>query len=226
MLALLLAVVVLAVPASGSASLPSATKTLQRAQDPVIVRTGQLGDLPDRGTSRYRLYAVRHGRLEPIPYQFDARGADGELVLSDDGAEADFTFGSDDELVFMAKDTGDRASDEVSQSGGDAAFELAVVDRGHGDAGWAYLVHFPEYPPPRSPVRYATFDRDRQEARGLTYQVSYSHDRSNFLGRVRIVPGAGTPETLIERLKMQISPTFSFFWTTIHPTLTEESFSV
>jgi hypothetical protein len=75
-------------------------------------------------------------------------------------------------------------------------------------------------------VRYATFDGERQEARGLTYQVSYSHDRSNFLGRVRIVPGAGTPETLIERLKMRISPTFSFFWTTIKPTLTEESFSV
>jgi hypothetical protein len=75
-------------------------------------------------------------------------------------------------------------------------------------------------------VRYATFDTARQEARGLTYEVSYSHDRSNFLGRIRIVPRGGTPETLIERLRMRISPTFALLWTTVQPTLTEESFSV
>jgi hypothetical protein len=43
----------------------------------------------------------------PIPFQFDARGADGELVLSMDGAETEFVFDDDDELVFMAKDAGD-----------------------------------------------------------------------------------------------------------------------
>src|SRR5262249_1878043 len=63
------------------------TKTLEREQDPVIVRTGLLAGLPDRETSRYRLYAVRNGRLEPVPFQFDARGADGEFILSADGAE-------------------------------------------------------------------------------------------------------------------------------------------
>jgi hypothetical protein len=202
-------------------------KTLQREQDPVIVRTGLLAGLPDRETSRYRLYAVRDGSLEPVPFQFDARGADGEFILSEDGAESEFTFGDDDELVFMAKDTGDRASNDLLPATGDAALELAVVDRRRAGTAWAYLVHFPENPPPRSPVRYATFDTARQEARALTYEVSYSQDRSNFLRRVRILPGAGgVGETFFERLKMRISPTFSFLWTTLHPTLTEESFSV
>jgi hypothetical protein len=223
MLALLVAMFTHPLPAGASASLEATAKSLQRDQDPVIVRTGLLTGLGDHETSRYRLYAVRQGRLEPIPFQFDARGADGELVLSEDGTETGFTFDDDDELVFMAKDTGDRAANDLLP---DAALELAVVDRAHGGTGWAYLIHFAEDPPPRSPVRYATFDTARQEARGLTYEVSYSHDRSNFLGRIRIVPRDGTAETLIERLRMRISPTFALLWTTVQPTLTEESFSV
>jgi hypothetical protein len=116
MLGVLLATFIMALPASVGASLKS-TKTLRREQDPVIVRTGTLTGVPDRETSRYRLYAVRDGRLEPIPFQFDSRGPNGELVLSEDGRETEFTFGADDELVFMARDTGDRAPDEVLDSG-------------------------------------------------------------------------------------------------------------
>jgi hypothetical protein len=57
--------------------------------------------------------------------------------------------------------------------------------------------------------------------------VSYSQDRSNFLLGVRSLSRAGgAGETLIERLKMRITPTFSFLGTTLQPTLTEESFSV
>ena len=228
---LLLAALVLALPGWVTASpgmFPAhETKTLQREQDPVIVRTGLLAGLPDRETSRCRLYAVRHGSLEPVPFQFDPRGADGELILSEDGAETEFTFGDDDELVFMAKDTGDRAPNDLLPATADAALEFAVVNRARAGTAWAYLVHFPENPPPRSPVRYAIFDTARQEARALTYEVSYSQDRSNFLRRVRILPGAGgAGETLIERFTMRISPTFSFLGMTLHPTLTEESFSV
>jgi len=225
-LALLLATFASPLPAGANASLDTTAKTLERDQDPVIVRTGLLRALPDHATSRYRLYAVRRGRLEPIPFQFDARDAHGELVLSEDGSDTDFTFDDDDELVFMAKDTGDRASEDLLPGGDAVALELAVGDPAHGGTGWAYLIRFADDPPARSPVRYATFDTARQQARGVTYEVSYSHDRSNFLGRVRVVAPDGTAETLIERLRMRISPTFALLWTTVQPTLTEESFSV
>jgi len=226
MLAALLGMLAIPPRAWANTPLETTAKTLERDTDPVIVRTGLLGELPDHDTSRYRLYALRHGRLEPIPFQFDARGPDGEVVLAEDGAETDFVFDENDDLVFMARDTGDRASNDVLPVGGDSALELAVVDGAHAEAAWAYLIHFAEDPPPRSPVRYATFDTARQEARGLTYEVSYSHDRSNFLGRVRVIAPGGTAETLIERLKMRITPTFALLWTTVNPTLTEESFSV
>src|SRR2546426_1944790 len=139
---LLLAALVLALPTWVTASpgmFPALeTKTLQREQEPVIVRTGLLAGLPDRETSRYRLYAVWHGRLEPVPFQFDARGADGELILSEDGAETEFTFGDDDELVFMAKDTGDRAPNDLLPADADAALEFTVVDRARAGTAWAY----------------------------------------------------------------------------------------
>jgi hypothetical protein len=221
---------VLLLPVLGTAGPPAESafevKTLDRLHDPVVVRTGALAGVPDRETARYRLYAARKGRLEPIPFQFDARGADGELVLSEDGAETDFTF-DDDELVFMAKDTGDRVADTALPAKSDAALEIEVTDRSHTGRAWAYLVHFPGDPPPRSPLRYATFDSARQEARALSYQVSYSRDPSNFLSSVRIPAAAGgTGESVIARLNMRISTTFKFLFATFRPTFTEESFSV
>jgi hypothetical protein len=202
-------------------------KTLTRVHDPVVVRTGLLAGAPDRATARYRLYAARQGTLVPIPFQFDARGPDGELVLSADGADVDFSFDDDDELVFMAKDTGDRLGTGDLPPASDAALEVTVTDRTHAQQGWAYLVHFPSDPPPRSPIRYATFDTSRQEARAVSYEVSYSHEPSNYLAAVRVPPAAGgTGENLFARIMMRISPTFSLLVTTWRTTLTERSFSV
>ncbi len=203
------------------------TKSLGRLHDPVVVRTGLLPGATDRATGTYRLYAARDAKLEPIPFQFDQRGSDGELTLSEDGTDADFTFDDDDELVFMAKDTGDRAVGRAMPPGGDAALELEVTDPSRGTHGWAYLVHFPADPPPRSPIRYVTFDTAGQEARAVSYQVTYSHDPSNFLAGVRIPPTAGgLGEDLIGRVMLRINPTFSLLLTTWHAAFTEQSFSV
>jgi len=225
-IALLLAMLPLAPPVQAERPGPE-PKSLTRLHDPVVIRTSELGGLPGRWTAGYRVYAVRQGRLEPIPYQFDERGRDGELVLSDGGAEVDFTFDDDDELVFMAKDTGDRAAAIKLPGGADAALEIEVTDPTLAERGWACLVHFPADPPPPSPLRYATFDAAHDEARALFYEVSYSHERSNFLAGVRIASEAGgTGEPLIDRLLMRVSPTFSFLGATWGTTFTEESFSV
>lgn len=102
-----------------------------------------------------------------------------------------------------------------------------MTDHARGDRGWAYLVHFPGVPPPPSPVRYATFDTDRGEARALFYDVEYAPERSNYLAGVTITPEAGgTGDSLVLRTLMRISPTFSLLLTTWSPTFTEESFTV
>jgi hypothetical protein len=205
--------------------LTSQIKTLDRLHDPVIVRTSLLGDLPDHSTARCRLYAARHGKLEPIPYQFDQRGKDGELVLSESGEDRDFTF-DDDELVFMAKDAGDRLA-AVEEPGADAALEIEVTDPTSRRHAWAYLVHFRADPPPPSPVRYATFDSARQEARALYYEVSYSRSRGNYPTGIRIASAAGgTGAPLVERIRMRVEPEFSLLGATWRASFTEESFTV
>src|SRR5579871_2810677 len=219
-----LGALVLGMPAAARSPAGEA-KTLTRFHDPVVVRTGLLAALPDHRTARYRVYAARGGVLEAIPFQFDARDAGGELVLSGEGAEGDFTFDDDDELVFMAKDAGDRIGADRLPDASDAVFE--IEDGARGGRGWVYVAHFPGEPPPRSPVRYAVFDTARGEARALYYEVRYSRDRSNFLAGVRVSPAAGgSGEELVRRMLMRINPTFSLLITTWAPTFTEESFSV
>lgn len=203
------------------------TKTLDRLHDPVVIPTAELASAPDRATSAWRLYAGRTDGVQPIPFQFDARDHKGELVLSEDGSESEFSFDDDDELVFMAKDTGNRLADAALPPAHDVAFEIEVADPSGAQRGWAYLLHFPGTPPPRSPVRYATFDPAGQEVRAYAYRARYSHERSNFLSGVHVAGGAGGTEMpLFGTIWMRISPTFSFLLKTWRATFTERSFSV
>lgn len=221
---LLAAMMLLGAHVAAGAS-PLARKTLTRFHDPVVVRTSLLAELADRATAHYRLYAAHAGVVEPIPFQFDAWD-DGDLVFPATPAEAEFTFDDDDELVFMAKDTGDRVAATDLPRASDAALELEITDPVDGGQGWAYLVHFPDHPPPRSPVTYATFDAETNTASTQFYRITY-FPRRNFFTELRITPaGGGTGENLLNRMRVRINPTFSLLLTTWSPVFTEESFSV
>lgn len=203
----------------------SEPKTLRRLHDPVVIHTSLLGRLSDHRTSSYRLYAAQSGDIEPIPFQFDERGRDGQLVLANDGADDEFTFDDDDELAFMAKDSGDRV--DADRLPGDAALEIEVADAGRGERGWAYLVHFSGPAPPRSPIRYAVFDAARNEVRARFYEVCYSRDQGNFVTGLSVAAAAGgTGRRLVDRMRIRISPTFSLLFTTWTLSLTEKSFLV
>lgn len=126
------------------------TKTLTRFHDPVVMNTSMLMGLPTRNTVGYRLYSAHHDILSPIPFQFDERDERGEMVFSETAAQSEFQFDENDELVFMAKDTGDRIATELLPAMSDAAVEIEVTDPVTRARGWAYLLYFPgSMPPPR-----------------------------------------------------------------------------
>src|SRR5262249_57561601 len=79
-----------------------------RPYDPVVVQTGHLPPLPDRDPAHYRLYVMRGTRLVPIPFQVDARDGQGRYAFERMLGGVGGPFDDDDELVFMAKDTGPR----------------------------------------------------------------------------------------------------------------------
>src|SRR5262245_18555964 len=80
-----------------------------RPYAPGGVQTGHLPPLPDRDPAHYRLYVMRGTRLVPIPFQVDARDGQGRYVFDQMLGGVGGAFDDDDdELVFMAKDTGPR----------------------------------------------------------------------------------------------------------------------
>ena len=202
------------------------TKTLTRLHDPVIVKTALLMGLPAKDTLGYRLYSIQHGQLSPIPFQFDERNSADDIVFSNAGGSGGFRFDENDELVFMAKDTGDRMTAGLLPATHDTAVEIEVADAVDGGRGWAYLLHFSEHIPALAPAVYATFDAETNQARALYYTVDYYHG-GNFSTGLRIASVAGgTGENILDRMKLRMHPTFSVLLTTWSPLFTEEDFSV
>ncbi len=213
---------------SGGANLASAqeAKTITRVHDPVIVKTGILTGLPTRDTAGYRLYSLRQSVLSPIPFQFDERDSAGDIAFSDTGAKNEFRLDENDDLVFMAKDIGDRITPELLPASSDAALEIEVADSLSEGRGWAYLIHFPRDAPPASPVTYATFDPTTNQARTSFYTMEYYPGRNFFTGMRIHVAAGGTGEDFLDRMKVRVNPTFSLGVATWSPLFTEEQMTV
>jgi hypothetical protein len=131
-------------------------------------------------------------------------------------------FDDDDELVFMAKDTGPRIAPACLPDD-PSATEIEVRDPLTGARGDAYLVRDPDGPQPAAPP-YAVFDPARGEVRAQSYRLQYPPGR-NFFTRLQVTDGDGAhSEALIDRMSLRINPTFSLLRMEWSPELTEESF--
>ena len=192
---------------------------LSRLHDPVVVPVGRLDGIAGSDSAKLRLYRVRDGHWEPIPYQFDARSPDGGLAVE---GPADFRLDGDDELVFMAKDAGERSTGGEGPEGSDGAVEIELKEP-RGDArGYAYLAAFAS-PPAMAFEPYVTYDADAREARSAFYRVDYAAGRNFFTG-VRIPEGAGgNRSNLLRQSRMRGSPTFSLLLADVTLDFTEQN---
>jgi hypothetical protein len=119
-----------------------ATKTLDRDLEPVILNGARVSALVGEPTNSLYIYVFNGDSLNtaPIPAQVDEVAADGSYTASEDGV-----LDANDEIVFLAKDTGDQPSDtsplnsllDINTSNW---YEITVVDPTTGKRGWAYLV--------------------------------------------------------------------------------------
>lgn len=195
-------------------------KTLARVHDAVVVPTGELGDVPDRQTGAWRLYRFENDVLGAIPFQFDPIDTRGDVEVD---APADFAFDANDQLVFMAKDSGDRATQGAMPSGSDLALELEIADPVGEARGWVYLVHFAGPPPPPATERYVTFDLRTNRGGSSLYQVEYAPTRNFFTG-LRITPEAGgSGRNLLRQTRMLGRPTFHLLFADLTLRFTEQN---
>ena len=202
------------------APLAGAETPLRRVYDPVVVPVAKLTDLPMRQTANLRLYRIADGSYVPIPYQFDARSADGELVV--DGP-ADFTLGDGDELVFMAKDAGPRAPDGVLPEGSDATLEITLAEPGSDARAYAYLATFRAKPAPVSFEPYVTYDATTRQAHSALYRVDYANERDFFTGMHVLEGAGGNHSNLVRQSRMHGSPTFSLLLADVTLDFTEQN---
>lgn len=131
-----------------------------------------MGSFLKRSIDSIRLYSYRKGKFRPIPFQVDERTPDGQIAYeSGEERRSDVDNGrldKGDELVFMARDVGDRAPKGTCKLGQSDLAELIVKDpRGRG---WVYLLHFAQAPPPPAQGRYVSLDFQGDELRGWTTQ--------------------------------------------------------
>ena len=198
------------------------SRTLQRPYDPVVVSTARLVAFPDLHTERFRLFRFDAGRPVEIRRQFDARDANGDVVVP---GPAEFEFDRNDELVFMAADAGDRADPTAWPATWDHAVEIEISDPrpGNGGRAWAYLAWFQQPPPSPSFAPYVTVDAGARRVRSASYDVEYA-DARNFFTAIRVAGAAGIlGENLLRQSRMRGSPTFSLFFKKVTLDFTEQN---
>jgi hypothetical protein len=193
-------------------------KTLTRFHDPVVISTPVLPGAMGTSTAAIALYRVRNGRLDAMPYQFDARDRSGNL---DVGTPQDFVLDDNDELVFMAKDTGDQA--DSATLGGAAGLEIEVSDPLEGGRGWAYLLPATVATGASPMATYVRFDAERDRATAELYEIDYAKGL-NFLTGLRVAPAAGgNGENLLRQTRMLGEPTFSLLFGDVRLSFTERN---
>ena len=122
----------------GSASEVPDSKTLDRNDDPVILKGDNLPKLIGKSLDQLFVYTYLNGQWQQIPWQFDEI-VDGEYVSSDNQK-----LDEADELVVMGRDCGDQAAsdnwidDKSARS--NPRYEIKILDPlDASKVGWIYV---------------------------------------------------------------------------------------
>ncbi|RMF60593.1 MAG: hypothetical protein D6743_14740, partial [Calditrichaeota bacterium] len=184
-------------------------KTLDRNFEPVVMTGSNFSQFSTVPLDELFLYAfdVQREAWSQIPYQIDERDATGDYFAVDDIPGLD----DNDELVFMARDAGDRAvaswiPDQNSISF--VRYEIEVVDPLTGNKGWVYLYRSQALKPDPNVTSYMTYVASSGANVGEdTVRTSFyelANLKNGFPSDLSITPaGGGTGQDLLDVLKFQ-----------------------
>lgn len=187
---------------------PSGAKTLHRVPDPVVV-TGEITPtLLGKKVEQLGLFALGAAGLAPIPFQVDEKTAAGAYVFPG-GKEANPGDGNglldkQDELVFMADDSGSRLDAAAWPEGASDGAEIAVSDPVDGTSGFVYLFVF-DAKAPRSKADYVSYDPAQERITAEHYTMQYTPGKDHiFFSNITIPTAAGgSGVNFVDRLKLR-----------------------
>jgi hypothetical protein len=144
----------------------AATSTIARSTEPVIVKLTTTG-IP---INQLFVYRAVNGSLEQIPFQIDEVTTSGTYTTTEDGL-----IDSNDEIVFMAKDLGGEATNDLIASLPISPTWYAVLATdplSPTARGWAYIVRSATLT--RSGVDYADFDAAARQVSTQSYTIGWA----------------------------------------------------
>jgi hypothetical protein len=202
------AALLLGLAAAGAEQNPE-LKTLDRHDDPLILKGSQLSALASSNPLLLSLMALKGGTWSPIPFQVDQVKPDGTYAFTSGelkGPDPDPNLDANDELVFLARDLGDRASGPWPD-GAETGVEIEVTDPINGSKGWAYLFRFAATPP-TTKTDYIKLEIDEKKGRRWGHSdvllIGAPLDRvyPDFIAQMDPKTGAPGPDVL-DRLKIR-----------------------
>lgn len=148
----------------------SSVSSVDRTAEPVIVNGSQLMAANGAPVSQIFVYAYTNNSWAQIRFQVDEKDTGGKYVAAEDQL-----FDTNDELVFMAKDAGERAPDgELIPGEASAPLKLGVVNPLNPAArGWVYVVRSATLTQTFS-GDYVSFDAGSHQITGETYKVGFA----------------------------------------------------
>ncbi len=184
-------------------------KSLTRTLDPLIA-TGDQTDLCGDPIAHYRLYAIQNKSLTPIPFQIDERDEKGNFILTDGGNpcpdEDNGRFDENDELVFMAEDTGDKLTDTAMlPESVTSAAELEMTDPLTDETAWAYLVTV-DCPSDNRETEYVSYNPECQTISTPNYSVGFHKNYPAAPADYAFQQGVGgNGEDFLDRAKVRVT---------------------
>lgn len=183
-------------------------KTLQRTFDPVVVSGSNCG-LTGEPIPQYGLYNFKENTISPIPFQIDEKDENGKFILTKGKLKSKDTdnnrFDANDELVFMAMDSGDKLSDKaLLPKNYKACSEIEVTDPATQEKAWVYLMSF-NSSPENSPVDYVSYDTQSLSFATRNYSGQFNKKFLVGASKYAFEKGlGGTGEDFIDRIKVRV----------------------
>jgi hypothetical protein len=203
----------------------------ERFFDPVLVPGKWLVGIVGTPLEALRLIRYRDGRFEPIRFQLDERTLDGEWIFpygkKNNRSESNGLLDGQDVLLFMARDAGERATQDASPKGASSVLEIGLEDPVDGHMAWVYLAVYADRPP--SLCQLPDYVRYNYETEEVTTNYNYTkfmitedglHTGFSDIGAI-LPPAGGTSENRLDRMKTRIR--IRFFFNLVPLSMNEEN---
>jgi len=196
-----------------------APKTLERNNDPVVLEGSDLQHFNNVDVSNIYVWAYRGGDWQQVVFQIDQVNGMWEYDLAHKMYQPDASptiLDSDDELCFMAGETGDQVDASQWAPGADTTtdrLELEVTDPITSNKGWAYIFYHSSAPS-WTTASYVSWNEATNTLTAENYTMDYPDNDARYAYFEDLTinaNGGGDGGEFIDREKILSTRRYLFF---------------